>query len=516
MKLSSQTRANGARPRAKEPTYRLAFRPAALNAGRSITAPGTQRGACIITNVLAERPAPQLQPSTPQGGDPWADEKWSKLKWTVYRGTAYDLTPYIARHPGGSWLINLAIGRDCTALFESYHLRPKIAISHLKRLPVLADFPIDAVPRSPAPNDSEFYNTVRERVRSEVFKGEDAKGAHRSGSEGAALAVISYSVLAYVLYALDTNVFTGVLLGLAGAWIGLTIQHCGNHGAMSTKPWVNNLMGLTDDLTGGSSLMWRYHHQVSHHIHCNDDAFDEDVMNATPFLRFDPRQPKFDYHKWQHLYMWAIFPFLNLIFQFGDLKGLVENKTVGATLYGASPLEKATVVLGKLAHYSLLWVIPIMLHGGAATCTGAVAYMLTHSIVLAATFAVSHNVPEAKPMDPGQTQDSLYKQGTLERDWGIQQVLTSANWGGVIGNFFTGGLNLQIEHHLFPAISFMHYPAISKIVRDEAQKRGVLYNEYDTLWEILGRFQLYMREVGSAPFVEMSKRDMSPAMMARL
>ena len=70
---------------------------------------------------------------------------------------------------------------------------------------------------------------------------------------------------------------------------------------------------------------------------------------------------------------------------------------------------------------------------------------------MASTFAVSHNVPESKPLEKGPTQESLL-QDTLDRDWGVQQLLTSANWGGVIGNFFTGGLNLQIEHHLFPAI----------------------------------------------------------------
>ena len=95
------------------------------------------------------------------GGDPWEDEKWKGYKWTVYRGTAYDLTPYLARHPGGRWLLNLAIGRDCTALFESYHLRPDVAAGMLKRLPVLADFPVNAVPRSPYPNDSDIYNTIR-------------------------------------------------------------------------------------------------------------------------------------------------------------------------------------------------------------------------------------------------------------------------------------------------------------------------------------------------------------------
>lgn len=81
------------------------------------------------------------------GADPWEDSKWQQYKWTVYRGVAYDLTSFIDRHPAGNWLINLAIGRDCTALFESYHLRPEVAVSHLKRLPVLEGFPVEAVPR---------------------------------------------------------------------------------------------------------------------------------------------------------------------------------------------------------------------------------------------------------------------------------------------------------------------------------------------------------------------------------
>jgi fatty acid desaturase (delta-4 desaturase) len=99
-------------------------------------------------------------------------------------------------------------------------------------------------------------------VRDEIFKGTEIKGAHRSGSELAAAAVLGYAAAAYGLYSWDANVLTGALLGLAGAWIGLTVQHCGNHGAMSTKTWVNKALGLCDDLIGGSSLMWRYHHQV--------------------------------------------------------------------------------------------------------------------------------------------------------------------------------------------------------------------------------------------------------------
>lgn len=90
----------------------------------------------------------------------------------VYRGVAYDLTAFIDNHPAGSWLINLSLGRDCTALFESYHLRPAVAVARLKTLPTIPDFPVAAVPEAPRPNDSDLYNTIRERVRTEVFKGE--------------------------------------------------------------------------------------------------------------------------------------------------------------------------------------------------------------------------------------------------------------------------------------------------------------------------------------------------------
>lgn len=94
------------------------------------------------------------------------------------------------------------------------------------------------------------------------------------------------------------------------------------------------------------------------------------------------------------------------------------------------------------------------------------------------------------------------------RDWGVQQVLTSANWGGAVGNFMTGGLNLQIEHHMFPAVSFVHYPAIAKIVRQECERRGIPYASYATLPEILVRFQKYMKEVGAAAQVPV-KRSVS-------
>lgn len=251
--------------------------------------------------------------------------------------------------------------------------------------------------------------------------------------------------------------------------------------------------------------MWRYHHQVSHHIHCNDESFDEDVFSAFPLLRFDPRQPKAWYHRFQHLYMWAVFPLLTLIFQVGDWNAFFTRRTPGASLYGVDQSELNTFVVGKMLFYWLLLAMPALLHGPEAALWGAAGYVTVQSIVLSSTFAVSHNIPEAKPLDANPTRTAMEQQ-MIDRDWGAQQILTSANWGGVVGNFFTGGLNLQIEHHLFPAISFMHYPAIAKIVAEEAKKAGVTYAQYDTLPQILSRFMQYMAEVGVAP-EEPERRD---------
>ena len=434
--------------------------------------------------------APRPDVAMPNMQDPWNDPKWKDTKWTVYRDVAYDLQPFYDKHPGGEWLLNLAIGRDCTALIESYHLRPEVSTARFSKLPVLEDFPVTAVPTSPRPNDSPLYNSIRTRVRKELFPRE-GKAEHRMGGDAAAATIMGTAVACYALYANFTGPLAGAMLGVAGAWIGLTIQHCGNHGAMSPKTWVNNALGMTDDLIGGSSLMWRYHHQVSHHIHCNDNALDQDVYTAMPLLRFDARQPKKWFHRFQHYYLFAAFPLMQLAFQVGDLKGLFTRDCEGAKLHGATALELATVVVGKIAHFGLLLAPLAWGASGAAVAAGVASFVAVQGMVLACTFAVSHNVAETKvPEDTGGE--------AWERDWGIQQLVTSADWGDKIGNFFTGGLNLQVEHHLFPAICFVHYPAIRKIVAEEAEKIGVPYASYRTLPGIFVEFLKFVKDMGTA------------------
>ena len=140
------------------------------------------------TPVAVEQPPAAAAAVPSEGGDPWMDSKWTQYKWTVYRGVAYDLTAFMERHPAGSFLLRLAIGRDCTALFESYHMRPEVASARLQRLPVLAGFPVEAVPRSPYPNDSDIYNTIRQARGRRAGGQTDRQAGRRAGTLGHAFA----------------------------------------------------------------------------------------------------------------------------------------------------------------------------------------------------------------------------------------------------------------------------------------------------------------------------------------
>ena len=215
--------------------------------------------------------------------------------------------------------------------------------------------------------------------------------------------------------------------------------------------------------------------QVSHHVHCNDDAFDEDVFSSFPLLRFDVRQPRAWYHAHQHVYMWLLFPLMQLAFQAGDWQAIVNGRTAGATLHGATAGQRALAALGKVAHYSLLIASPWLTHGVSAALWGAAGFTFVQGIVLAATFAVSHNVPEAKPAlvaaaeartgkassssgAPSHNSQSAHATLTTpigERDWAVQQVTTSADYGGAISNFMTGGLSLQAVRNVFLNLFFL-------------------------------------------------------------
>jgi len=236
-------------------------------------------------------------------------------------------------------------------------------------------------------------------------------------------------------------------------------------------------LGLLDDLAvGGSSICWRYHHNVSHHAYCNDVSMDADTYSSFPILRLDSSQKLHAYHRFQWLYGPITFCFLWISIQLADLQQLLAGAFYDVKFRGTHSTEIVLNVLLKVLHFWWIVVLPYQYHGLEVMLYPWMACFGCGGFMLASMFIVSHNVDETKLLEaPGS------KDGGIKGDWALQQILTSTSWGGKLGCFISGGLNLQIEHHLFPCLPHHLYPDVQVIVKDECKKRGVHYAGYDTL-----------------------------------
>jgi len=287
--------------------------------------------------------------------------KTSQKKITVIRGQAYDLTDFITEHPGGELLVGQAVGRDATYLFESYHIREDLVQKQLAKLPKVAN-PGIKLEAGPFPNDSKFYCAVKARVRTEVLKG----GSQRGGMALYIATTVIFSALAYYYYIVVNNIPSAIFLGFIGAHIGMTLNHCANHGGLTKSGLINYIMGFTNDLIGASSLVWSYHHHVSHHIYCNDIDKDQDTFTGLPFVRFDARQPRHWYNKYQHIYMGLLFPLLFITKHISDYKAIITHHTKAVDMMGATSRDFFLAHLAKILHFGITLGLPMYLHGTSA------------------------------------------------------------------------------------------------------------------------------------------------------
>ena len=228
-------------------------------------------------------------------------------------------------------------------------------------------------------------------------------------------------------------------IGLAMTWIGMGVQHTANHGGLTESSTLNYLIGLTDDIcVGGSSLVWRYHHQVSHHCYCNEVELDQDVHSSFPLLRLDLTQKREWYHAYQHFYAFPALCGLYFSVQLADFNDLMQSACYKVRFLGTGISQKQLAWVLKGIHFGWFWALPFYLHGAVAIYFSCVA-ALVGSFWTALLFIVSHNLEACKPG---------YKMPDLAiKDWAVWQIETSASWGGSIACYLTGGLNLQVILH---------------------------------------------------------------------
>ncbi len=285
-----------------------------------------------------------------------------------------------------------------------------------------------------------------------------------------------------------------VLLGCVVAGIGFNIMHDGAHGSFSKYKWVNTMAAISLNLLGGSHFMWNMKHNVIHHAYTNIDGIDDDI-DIKPWMRMSTTQPKYLLHRYQHIYFWFLYALLYILWIF-----VLDYQKYFKRKIGAMPLKKMSVsdhviFWGfKVLHLAMFIVIPIYTVGFVAWLVGFLSFTIVAGLVISIVFQLAHTVEHTHFPMPDEVT------GKLEDEWAVHQLKTTANFApkNKLINWFVGGLNFQVEHHLFPKISHIHYPAINKIIKQACAEFNVPYIEYRKMRHAVASHVSFLKQMGRA------------------
>jgi linoleoyl-CoA desaturase len=305
-------------------------------------------------------------------------------------------------------------------------------------------------------------------------------------------AIGSYLLLIFATHHWWQAIPLAISLGMAMAAIGFNIQHDGGHRAYSERPWVNKLMAMTLDLLGGSSYVWDHKHNTVHHTYANITDHDDDI--DVGFLgRLSPHQRWRRFHRIQHIYLWLLYGLLPVKWHlFDDFFNVARGRIALHKFARPRGRDLAVFIGGKAVFFTLAFGIPMLIHPPGLVL---LTYLLTTwvmGLLLAVVFQLAHVVEEAEFPMPDQST------GKIAAHWAIHQVQTTVDFarGNPVLCWFLGGLNFQIEHHLFPRICHIHYPRISRLVEQTCAEFGIAYHEHRYFISGVASHFRWLRQMG--------------------
>lgn len=266
-----------------------------------------------------------------------------------------------------------------------------------------------------------------------------------------------------------------LVMGIGVAGVGMATMHDANHGSFSKKKWMNKLFGNSMYLLGGFPPNWRHQHNTLHHGFTNIEGHDEDI--APPdVLRLSPHRPLKKIHRYQYLYAWFFYSIMTISWVvITDFRRLTKYRGMGVKFNGKKNYNRLmlNLIVSKLLYFGLFLVLPMVTVPVAWywTATGFMMMHLVGGLILASVFQTAHVVPTSEYPLPGED-------GIMNNNWAAHQLYTTCNFApkSRIFGWFVGGLNHQVEHHLFPNISHIHYPKIAAIVKEKAREFGMPYH----------------------------------------
>lgn len=348
---------------------------------------------------------------------------------------------------------------------------------------------------------SEFAAILRARVNDYFTRHNKAKDG---GRPMIVKSIVMLSMFSLPLIIVNTGSVSNVFLlfvlyiisGLGMAGVGMGVMHDAIHGSYSRNTVLNKIMGYTMNLIGANANVWKIQHNVLHHTYTNIDQADDDI-NAPFFLRFSPHAKRFWLHRFQYIYVWFFYGLSTVSWVTSkDFIRLRRYRKMGLIRNGSEYRHKLYTMIGwKVFYYSYALVLPLIMVPLPAWII-LLAFLSMHFITglcISLVFQTAHIIPEAEFHVPNE-------QGVISNDWTVHQLITTSNYApkSRLFSWLIGGLNYQVEHHLFPNISHLHYREISHIVAETADSFGVPYNVKKTFFSAICDHVKMLRRLGTA------------------
>jgi len=291
-----------------------------------------------------------------------------------------------------------------------------------------------------------------------------------------------------------------MVIGFGMAGVGMNVMHDSNHDSFSSKKWVNKLMGSSIYILAGNVYNWKVQHNVLHHTFTNIQGHDEDI-DAGRVIRFSKHAKWLKVHKFQKYYSIFLYGLLTINWaittDFKQMRSYLKRKLS----YGKFPnpaKEWTILIISKIVYY-LVWIVLPLLILDIAWWKVLIGFFVMHytaGMILSLVFQLAHVVPNTEMPLPD-------KEGNMKHTWAVHQFYTTSNFAPTnrFISWYTGGLNHQVEHHVFPHISHIHYGKIAKIVKETALEFNLPYNEYKTTRKAIFEHFKQLSSLGHKPAV---------------
>lgn len=345
--------------------------------------------------------------------------------------------------------------------------------------------------------DNTFFNELKSRVDAYfINKGIKPTGNFKLYSKTIILGITAISIYTFLVF------FTPVwwlslglcgLLGINFAAIGFNVMHDSCHGSYSSKKWINELFGYSLDAMGASSFIWKVRHNLVHHSFTNIYGHDDDI-DIQPFMRTTREQKRYFFHKFQHLYCIPLYGLTYISWVFlVDFKYYFSRQIASKKISRVETKDNISFWGSKIFYVTVILIIPSLVVGILPTLVGFLTMATICGVFISVILQLAHLVEACDFPVPEP------KSGNIENQWAVHQLETTTNFAtrNKALSWLLGGLNFQIEHHLFPRISHIHYPEISKIVKQACHDFNVRYVEYRTFFQAMKSHVLYLKAIGA-------------------